>query len=131
MESRSATPTNVVRFPGPRASARLRGRDQRSLMDAVYSAGSLPVAAEDRATKVMATRLTIFGFVVIDEIQARRHGPPPAPSEAVQASTAQPWRVSKPSSRYAVGDVPDSDDGPVLAPGPPDPRRPWSSAAAR
>jgi hypothetical protein len=34
-------------------------------MDAVYAAGSLAIAADDRATKAMATRLTIFGFVVI------------------------------------------------------------------
>ena len=69
MESRSSQPTNVIRFPGARSAANPR-RDQKSLMDSVYSAGSLTIGADDRMTKAMATRLTIFGFVVIDEIQA-------------------------------------------------------------
>jgi hypothetical protein len=109
MESRSPQPTNVIRFPGARSSASPR-RDQRSLLDAVYTAGSLPIAAEDRVTKTMATRLTIFGFVVIDEIQADGTARRLRPSEAIHASTAHPWRISKPSSRYAIGDsLPASD----------------------
>ena len=76
----------------------------------VYSAGSLPVAADDRITKTMATRLNIFGFVVIDEVQADGTARRLRPSEAVLASTDRPWRISKPSSRYAVGGVPDSDN---------------------
>lgn len=79
-------------------------------MDAVYAAGSLPVAADDRATKMMATRLNIFGFVVIDEVQADGTARRLRPSEAFHASTAHPWRVSKPSSRYRVDDsLPASD----------------------
>jgi hypothetical protein len=79
-------------------------------MDAVYAAGSLPIAAADRATKVMATRLTIFGFVVIDEIQADGTARRLRPSEAIHASTARPWRISKPSSRYMIDDsLPASD----------------------
>ena len=107
MESRSSQPTNVIRFPGARSSATPR-RDQRSLMDAVYAAGSLPIEAGDRATKAMATRLTIFGFVVIDEMQADGTARRLRPSEAIHASTANPWRVSKPSSRYRT-DVPETD----------------------
>jgi hypothetical protein len=84
-------------------------RDQRSLMDAVYTAGSLPVAADDRATKVMATRLNIFGFVVIDEIQGDGTARRLRPSEAVHATSDHPWRVSKPSSRYALKEIPASD----------------------
>ncbi|MFL5161805.1 MAG: hypothetical protein ACJ8CZ_05070 [Microvirga sp.] len=101
MESRSSQATNVIRFPGARSSAN-SSRDQRSLMDAVYTAGSLPIAASDRATKIMATRLTIFGFVVIDELQADGTVRRLRPSEAVNTSTACPWRVSKPSSRYRL-----------------------------
>lgn len=109
MESRSSEAANVIRFPGARASASPR-RDQRSLMDAVYAAGSLPIPAEDRATKVMATRLTIFGFVVIDEIQADGTARRLRPSEAIHASTARPWRISKPTSRYMIDDsLPASD----------------------
>ena len=101
MESRSSQPTNVIRFPGARSSAH-HGCDQRSLMDAVYAAGSLAVAAGDRATKVAATRLTIFGFVVIDEVQADGTARRLRPSEAYHASTSNPWRVSKPSGPYRV-----------------------------
>jgi hypothetical protein len=109
MESRSSLSANVIRFPGARASASPR-RDQRSLMDAVYAAGSLPIAADDRATKVMATRLTIFGFVVIDEVQADGTARRLRPSEAIHASTAHPWRISKPKSRYMIDDsLPASD----------------------
>ena len=79
-------------------------------MDAVYAAGSLPIAADDRATKAMATRLTIFGFVVIDEIQADGSARRLRPSEAVRASMDRPWRVAKPTSRYALADdIPASD----------------------
>jgi hypothetical protein len=101
MESRSSQPTNVIRFPGARSSAH-PGRDQASLMDAVYAAGSLAVAAGDRATKVAATRLTIFGFVVIDEVQADGTARRLRPSEAYRASTTHPWRISKPSGPYRV-----------------------------
>jgi hypothetical protein len=101
MESRSSQPTNVIRFPGARSSANPR-RDQRSLMDAVYAAGSLSIKASDRATKAMATRLTIFGFVVIDEMQADGTARRLRPSEAIHASTACPWRVSKPSGCYRI-----------------------------
>jgi len=103
MESRSSQPTNVIRFPGARSSANPR-RDQKSLMDAVYAAGSLPIAADDRAAKDLATRLNIFGFVVIDEVQSDGTARRLRPSEAFQASTLRPWRVSKPSSRYRVDD---------------------------
>lgn len=79
-------------------------------MDAVYAVGSLPIAADDRATKDMATRLTIFGFVVIDEMQADGTARRLRPSEAFRACTANPWRVSKPSGRYRVDDdLPASD----------------------
>ncbi|MGO4707025.1 hypothetical protein AB4072_14750 [Microvirga sp. 2MCAF38] len=98
METTSLQPTNVVRFPGARSSASL-GRDQKSLMDAIYMAGSLPIAAEDRATKVMATRLNISGFVMIDEVMADGTARRLRASEAINASTEHPWRVSKPSHR--------------------------------
>jgi hypothetical protein len=110
MESRSSQPTNVIRFPGARSSANPR-RDQRSLMDAVYSAGSLTIGADDRATKAMATRLTIFGFVIIDELQSDGMARRLRPSEAFHASTALPWRVSKPSGRYRIDDgIPETDE---------------------
>jgi hypothetical protein len=99
MDSRSSQPTNVVCFPGARSGSSPR-RDQKSFMDAIYLAGSLPISADDRAAKVMATRLNIFGFVVIDEVQADGTARRLRASEAIQISTAHPWRVSKSLNRY-------------------------------
>ena len=108
MESKQGSATNVVRFPGPRSAPSTR-RDQKSLMDAVYAAGSLPIAAEDRATKAMATRLTIFGFVVLEEVRADGTARFLRPSEAINTCTDHPWRVSRPTSRYALKDLPATD----------------------
>jgi hypothetical protein len=99
---------NVIPFPGLRTSQSSR-RDQRCLLDAVYAAGSLPIPADDRATKLMATRLAICGFVDVGEIAPDGTIRRLRPSEAIKASTARPWRVAKPSSRYALADLPESD----------------------
>jgi hypothetical protein len=57
----------------------------------------------------MATRLSIFGFVVIDEVQADGTPRRLRPSEAVQTSLARPWRVSKPSFSHTGREgVPDA-----------------------
>src|SRR3712207_5571593 len=94
---------NVVAFRQARPQSYSR-RDQRHLMEAVYSAGSLPVLAEDRETKAMAARLQLFGFVVIEEIAADGTPRRLRSSEAVAASLARPWRVSKPSrGRKRIG----------------------------
>jgi hypothetical protein len=109
MDSRSPLATNVIRFPGSRSSAS-PNRDQGSFMDAVFAAGSLPVAAEDHVTKAMAMRLTIFGFVVLDEVQADGTVRRLRPSDAVVASPIHPWRVSKRQSRYSIdNDLPATD----------------------
>jgi hypothetical protein len=52
----------------------------------------------------MAARLLLFGFVVIDEIEPDGVARRLRSSEAVQASLARPWRVSKPSvGRKGIG----------------------------
>lgn len=85
-------------------------RDQRRLMDAIYSAASLPVAAGDRETKLMASRLQVFGFIVIDEITANGDLRRLRPSESMRASAARPWRVSKPSfERPFAVPIPETD----------------------
>lgn len=110
MESRSSQPTNVIRFPGTRSSVNPR-RDQKSLMDAVYAAGSLPVPADDRATKDVAIRLHIFGFVVIDEVLSDGTARRMRPSESFKSSTLHPWRVSKPSGPHRIDDAwPETDE---------------------
>ena len=89
--------TNVVRFrrsPSPHSSA----RDQKNLMDAVYCAGSLPVAAKDRGTKVVAARLHLFGLVSIDAVEADGSIRRLRPSESIHAAIERPWRISKPSA---------------------------------
>jgi hypothetical protein len=90
---------NVVAFRQARPQSYAR-RDQKNLMEAVYSAGSLPVCADDRGTKAMAARLQLFGFVVIEEVAADGSTRRLRSSEAVDASPARPWRVSKPSAGH-------------------------------
>jgi hypothetical protein len=95
--------SNVVAFRQARPQSYSR-RDQKNLMEAVYSAGSLPVLADDRATKAMAARLQLFGFVVIEEIDADGTARRLRASEAIDVSPARPWRVSKPSAgRKGIG----------------------------
>ena len=93
---RTLSHDNVVRFRSARSPASSL-RDQKSLMDAVYAAGTLPLRADDRPAKVMASRLQVFGFVSIEEIQADGTTRSLRPSEAIHASLDHPWRVSKPS----------------------------------
>jgi hypothetical protein len=100
--------TNIVPFRSQRRQASPR-RDQKGLMEAVYAAGSLPLQAGDRESKVMAARLQVFGFVVIDEIQADGTLRRIRPSEAIEARTSRPWRVSKPSFAGLSVGVPDAD----------------------
>ena len=89
--------TNVVPFRSARRTASPR-RDQKGLMEAIYSAGSLPLQAGDRESKTMAARLQVFGTL-------RRL----RPSESIEGRTGRPWRVSKPSlSGFAVG-IPDAE----------------------
>lgn len=88
--------TNVVRFPGPRA-ARRTGTDQKSLLDTIYTSGSMVVAADDRETKAMAARLQVFGFLNISEVSMDGSVRLLRPSETVGLSTVRPWRLSRPS----------------------------------
>ena len=103
MQSGQNQATNVVAFRQTRPQSYSR-RDQKHLMEAVYTAGSLPVVADDRDTKAMAARLQLFGFVVIDELAADGTPRRLRSSEAVAASLDRPWRVSKPSvGRKGIG----------------------------
>ena len=87
---------NVVRFPGPKGTASC-DRDQKGLLDIVYTSGAMVVAADDRATKTMAARLQVFGFVNIAEISMDGSARRLRPSETMSPSTARPWRLSRPS----------------------------------
>ncbi|HMB10653.1 hypothetical protein [Saliniramus sp.] len=99
-EPRSAT---IVRFPGGSSGASAF-RDQKSLMDAVYSAGSIPVSATDRATKRMAARLQVLGFFEINEVTGDGALRRLRPSEAILADEARPWRIAKPAFHAGIED---------------------------
>lgn len=96
MRPQSAAATNVVRFPGPRATAS-PNRDQKGLLDTVYTNGAFVVAAEDRETKLMASRLQVFGFLNIAEISMDGSIRTLRPSESAALSLVRPWRLSRPS----------------------------------
>lgn len=69
--------------------------DQRRFLDSVYAAGSLPVAAGDRAAKLMASRLQVYGFVTIEEVGPDGSLRRLKASQAIRAPLDRPWRVSK------------------------------------
>ena len=87
---------------------RRRG-EQRSLMDAVYATGSMIVAAEERAIKLTASRLQVYGFLAIEEVEADGSMRRLRPSEAIRARSERPWRLSKPAYGTAVT-IPSRDD---------------------
>ena len=85
---------NVVRFPGPRTAS--GSHDQKGLLDLIYTSGSFVVAAEDRETKSLASRLQVFGFINVAEISMDGSARQLRPSEAAKASLTRPWRLSRP-----------------------------------
>jgi hypothetical protein len=92
--TQSQASATVVRFPGARCGASLL-RDQRSLMDAVYNAGSIPVSADDIATKRLAARLQILGFFDVSEVQGDGSLRRLRPSETMRAEQTRPWRIAR------------------------------------
>ncbi len=82
----------VIPFPSARQGIR---RDPRGLMEAVYAAGSLPLAAGDVEAKALAATVSLFGFVLIHEIRADGTARRLRSSEAVRADAARPWRLSR------------------------------------
>lgn len=95
----------IVRFPGARRGA-CAFRDQKTLMDAVYSAGSIPVGAEDISTKRMAARLQVLGFFDVSEISGDGSLRRLRPSESMRADDARPWRIAKPDFGTVTPSVP-------------------------
>lgn len=101
--TQSQASATVVRFPGGRRGASLI-RDQRSLMDAVYNAGSIPVNADDVATKRLAARLQILGFFEVSEVQGDGSLRRLRPSETMRAEPLRPWRIAKSSFAGGLGE---------------------------
>ena len=102
--------SNVVPFrrplptqaPGERDARDRRRSEQRSLLDAVYATGSMVLAAEDRATKLTASRLQVYGFLGIEEVREDGTMRRLRPSEAIRARGERPWRLSRPASGASV-----------------------------
>ena len=103
-----ASADNVVPFRRPAGLAqgrsgfecqvRNRARaDQRNLMDLVYATGTFILAADDRETKLIASRLQVYGFLTIEEVGTDGTLRRLRPSEAIRARSERPWRLSKAS----------------------------------
>ena len=97
MRSVADEAANVLPFrrPGRGPGAESGRRDQRGLMDAVYAAGSLAVAAGDRETKLVASRLQVYGFLRVDEVAVDGSLRRLRASEAIRAAGNRPWRLTK------------------------------------
>lgn len=77
-------------------------RHPRYLLDAVYAAGSLAVAADDRATKLVAGLLSAMGFLVVERIGADGRAYPIGRGE-MRAAMAAPWRLRRPAGPGDAG----------------------------
>jgi hypothetical protein len=83
------------------------------LIEQVYSAGSIAVAARDVTTKTAGLMLQALGLLVIDEVCADGSLRRVRSSES-HKSTDRPWRFSKPPFSGEVG-VPDAGGAYVQA----------------
>jgi hypothetical protein len=97
----------VIGLESRRAKAAPR-QNPATLMDAVFSAGSLLLRPDDRPAKAVAVMLSALGFFVIDEI-----GPDGAvtrlrPGGYKTASPANAWRVIKADLGAGAEGVPDA-----------------------
>lgn len=96
--------SNVVPFrramsPPPMSEREVglrRRGEQRVLMETVYALGTMVVGAEDRDTKLTASRLQVYGFLAVEELGEDGRGRRLRPSESIRARTDRPWRLSKP-----------------------------------
>lgn len=122
-----ATADNVVPFRRPggpghsgnfgRVQAQGHERaDQRSLMDLVYSTGTFLLAADDRDTKLIASRLQVYGFLTIEEVGTDGALRRLRPSEAIRVRTDRPWRLSKASYGSGLAVTIPSVDGFLFEP---------------
>jgi hypothetical protein len=102
--------TNVVAFKTRKAA--MAQIHPKSLLERIYAAGSLPIRADDIATKTAAVMLQALGFLVIEEILADGTPRTLSRGQARQAMD-RPWRLLKPafSGRAGVAD----GDGPLPA----------------
>ena len=94
--------SNVVAFKPRTPTAQ---HHPKTLMERIYTAGSLPVRADDLATKTAAVMLQALGFLVIEEILA--DGTPRRLQRGeAKGAMDRPWRLLKPPFSGEIG-VPD------------------------
>ncbi len=84
----------VIPFPGRRSSP-AAAREPQDLLETVYTAGAMPVAAGDRPTKAAVARLHLFGFFVVEEIGEDGAARALLPSETMRLDLDRPWHVSR------------------------------------
>jgi hypothetical protein len=100
--------SDIIRFKRGRPGAGAR-HQSRHLMERVYTAGSMAVAADDLPTKLAAALLETLGFFVLDEIQpdgtARRLR---AGETRPALARGRPWRISKPALGGGATGIPDA-----------------------
>jgi len=95
--------TNVVPFKPRKPAAQ---HHPKTLIERIYAAGSLPVRADDVATKMAARMLQRLGFLVIEEISADG-SPRLLQKSELRTAMDRPWRLSKP----AFSGTPGQPDG--------------------
>jgi len=100
--------TNVVAFK-PRTTS-VTHNHPKSLIERVYAAGSLPIRADDMATKAAAVMLQALGFLLIEEVLADGTLRPLSRGQTRQAMD-RPWRLLKPAFSGQAG-IPDGQ-GPL------------------
>ena len=96
--------TNVI--PLKRRDSRNAAAPPKTILERIYTAGSLALPADDVATKMVAVMLQALGFIVIDEILADGT---PRRLERGKARSAmdRPWRLAKAGFSGEIG-VPDA-----------------------
>jgi hypothetical protein len=103
----ASTNAAVIGLESRRAKAAPR-RNPATLMDAVYSAGSLLLRPDDRPAKAVAVMLSALGFFVIDEIAPDGTVTRLRPGGYKTASPANAWRVVKADLGAGAEGVPDA-----------------------
>jgi hypothetical protein len=91
---------NIIRFRRARQPGQ-KSVEQRQLMEAVYTAGSLPVSADDLETKRIAALLQVLGFFSIHAVTPEGGLDMLRPSQTIHADDGRPWRLTKPTLRDA------------------------------
>lgn len=96
--------SNVVAFKPRKPDVQ---HHPKTLIERIYSAGSISVRADDVATKTAAVMLQALGFVLIEEILA--DGTPRAlQCGQTREAMGRPWRLLKPAFSGQAG-IPDGE----------------------